>query len=84
MNLQKCSNKYSKARISKNFYKLKIIFSKAQEFDGIKIIRYEESLYYANVENFKYQIFKLSGVNPGEISSLIKIEEQKEKKIVRK
>ena len=32
--------------------------------DGIRIIRYEESLYYANVDNFKYKIIKLSKINP--------------------
>jgi hypothetical protein len=59
------------------------VFEQAQEFENIKIIRYEESLYYANVDNFKYQIIKLSGVNPEDVSRLIKKEEEKEKKIVR-
>ena len=36
----------------------------AKEFDNIKIIRYEESLFYANVENFKYKVIKLTKVNP--------------------
>ena len=38
----------------------------AQEFRNIKIIRYEESIYYINVDNFKYQVMKLSGINPEE------------------
>ena len=50
------------------------VFEQAQEFENIKIIRYEESLYYANVDNFKYQIIKLSGVNPEDVSRLIKKE----------
>ena len=30
----------------------------------MKIIRYEESIYYANVDNFKYKIIKLSQIDP--------------------
>lgn len=41
-----------------------IVSIKAIEIEGIKIIRYESSLFYVNVENFVYKIFKLSGVNP--------------------
>lgn len=37
------------------------------EIDGIKIIRYESSIFYANSENFTYKIKKLSGVSPDEI-----------------
>lgn len=43
-----------------------------QEFTNIKIIRYEESVYYANVENFKYQIMKLVGINPFETLTVMK------------
>lgn len=50
----------------KKFLKL---LKKAQEFPGIKIIRYEESLYYANVDNFKYQMLKLSTINPNFIQT---------------
>jgi len=39
----------------------------AREYKHVKIIRYEESVYYANVDNFKYKVIKLSGVNPKEI-----------------
>jgi hypothetical protein len=52
------------------------LYFKAKEIENIKIIRYEESLYYANVDNFKYQVFKLSGVNPEEINISIKKEEK--------
>ncbi len=41
--------------------------NEAREFPGIKIIRYEESIYYANVDNFKYHILKLSHTNPAEL-----------------
>jgi hypothetical protein len=40
---------------------------KAREFQGIKIIRYESSIFYANVENFTYKVIKLSGVDTNEI-----------------
>jgi MFS superfamily sulfate permease-like transporter len=40
------------------------ICEKAREIERIKIIRFEESIYYANVDNFKYKIIKLSGVDP--------------------
>ena len=36
----------------------------AREYKHIKIIRYEESVYYTNVDNFKYKVIKLSGINP--------------------
>jgi MFS superfamily sulfate permease-like transporter len=39
----------------------------ALEYKNVKIIRYEESVYYANVDNFKYKILKLSGVKPSEV-----------------
>jgi hypothetical protein len=45
---------------------------KAKEIEGIKILRYEESIYFANCENFIYKIIKFSGVNPNEIISKIK------------
>lgn len=35
--------------------------------NGIKIIRYERSVYFANVDNFKYKIMKLSNNNPDEL-----------------
>ena len=44
---------------------------KAREIDGIKIIRYESSIFYANVENFTYNIIKLARVNPIEINEKI-------------
>jgi hypothetical protein len=54
---------------------LYLFYFKVKELENIKIIRYEESLYYANVDNFKYQVFKLSGVNPEKLKQLIKKEE---------
>jgi len=45
--------------------------NEAREFPGIKIIRYEESVYYANVDNFKYHIIKISQTNPNEIANEI-------------
>ena len=46
--------------------------TKAKEIEGIKILRYEESIYFANCENFIYKIIKFAGVNPNEIISKIK------------
>jgi MFS superfamily sulfate permease-like transporter len=44
-----------------------------KEFTNIKIIRYEESIYYANVEHFKNRIMKLVGINPfDEIAEMAK------------
>lgn len=39
----------------------------AKEYRHIKIIRYEESVFYANVDNFKYKVVKLTGINPVEV-----------------
>ena len=30
-------------------------------------MRYEESIYYANVDNFKYRLMKVVGINPFEV-----------------
>lgn len=38
-----------------------------KEFDGIKIIRYEDSIYFANAELFYNHIFKSAGINPSHI-----------------
>jgi MFS superfamily sulfate permease-like transporter len=46
------------------------------ELNGIKIIRYEANIYYANVDNFKYRVAKLSSLNTKEIVALI--DKQKE------
>ena len=43
----------------------------AKEFEGLKIIRYEASVYYANVDNFVYKIFKLSGTDPADLIAKI-------------
>jgi hypothetical protein len=39
----------------------------AREIEGIKIIRFEQSIYYANVENFMYKVIKNSGVDPSNV-----------------
>ena len=47
-------------------------------------MRYESSVFYANVENFSYKITKLSGVNASEISQKInKLKSDHEKLIKR-
>ena len=46
------------------------------EIEGIKIIRFEASLYYANVENFNYKVTKLASVKLDEILPAIKKAEQ--------
>jgi hypothetical protein len=46
--------------------------NKAVEIEGIKIIRYESSIFYANVDNFVYRIFKLSGLNPNDVIEAMK------------
>ena len=56
-------------------YKIIIYFLKAKEFAEIKIIRYEESVYYANVDNFKYRIIKLVGIDPA--TEIIRINKEK-------
>jgi hypothetical protein len=48
----------------------------------MKIIRYEESVYYANVENFKYKIMKMCGINPDLIIAKLKKEQERDKKNV--
>lgn len=53
-------------------------WKKAKEFRGIRIIRYEESVYYVNVDNFKYKVLKLSKINPDEIKSRINSETKQE------
>ena len=42
------------AELNKELVKVGTSFK--EELNGIKIIRYEESVYFANVENFKYKI----------------------------
>ncbi|CAF0955390.1 unnamed protein product [Brachionus calyciflorus] len=56
----------------------------AKEFEAIKIIRYEESIYYANVDNFKYKIIKLSGVNPANVLKSIKKQKDIQEKLAKK
>lgn len=46
----------------------------------MRIIRYEESVYYANVDNFKYKVLKLSKINPEQIKESIQREVNDEMK----
>ena len=79
--MRRCNYKIYNIIVS--FYILiEINLKKAKEIEGIKILRYEESVYFANAENFIYKIIKLSGVNPSEINSKIKKKRsQNEKKL---
>jgi len=57
-----------------NIFECVATCKEAKEYKHIKIIRYEESVFYANVDNFKYKVIKLSGINPREILSKIEKE----------
>lgn len=59
-------------------------FTNAKEINGLKIIRYEANIYYANVENFVYQIVKLSTINPAEQIALIQKYQTKSDKLIEK
>lgn len=61
-----------------SFYECIDVCKNAKEFRGIRIIRYEESVYYVNVDNFKYKVLKLSKINPDEIKSRINSETKQE------
>ncbi len=50
----------------------------------MKILRFEESIYYANVDNFKYKVLKLSKTNPAEILNRIKKDREAEQKLAKK
>ncbi len=52
--------------------------TKAEEIPGIKILRFEESVFYANVDNFKYKVIKFSDVKINDI--LVKIKKVKAEK----
>ena len=51
------------------------ICREAKELPEIRILRFEESIYYANVDNFKYKVIKHSQIDVNE--TLKKIHEQK-------
>ncbi|XP_064607469.1 prestin-like [Liolophura sinensis] len=40
------------------------VYKAAQEIPGIKIFRFESSLYYANIDRFRDRLYELSSVNP--------------------
>ena len=69
-------NKLEKIKCKSKF------FHKAKEFENIRIVRYESSVYYANVENFIYKIIKLSRVDPADITAKIHKERKKHEKLV--
>lgn len=56
----------------------------ATEIDMIKIIRYESNIYYANVENFIYQVIKLSKINLRDLISLIEDKNEKADKLIKR
>jgi len=56
----------------------------AQEYKHIKIVRYEESVFYANVDNFKYKVQKLVDIKPREIMAQIDKECDNEYKKIEK
>ena len=60
------------------------VCEEAQEFEGIKIIRYESSVFYANVENFTYKIEKLSGIDKHEIMNKINKRKIEHNKLIKK
>lgn len=57
-----------------------MLLKKAEELDGIKIIRYERSVYFANVDNFKYKIMKLSSCHTKDYLDKINAQIKKIKK----
>ena len=59
----------------------KIRIKKVRGISQIKVVRYEESIYYANAENFKNRLVKSIGINPFEIIIQRKQNELKMKKV---
>lgn len=55
---------------------------KAEQIPGIKILRFEESVFYANVDNFKYKVIKFSDVKINDILAKIKKERAEQAKLV--
>ena len=49
---------------STDIYKDIKTYAEAKEIPGIKIVRFESFLFFANMEFFKRRICKLSGINP--------------------
>jgi len=59
-------------------------YKEANELNGLKIIRYEANVYYANVEDFAYKIMKLSTLRPNEVIALINAKKKKLDNLKRK
>jgi hypothetical protein len=56
----------------------------AREIEGIKIIRYEQSIYYANVDNFLYKVVKNASVDPSLVAAQIKKIKSSHDKLMKK
>ncbi len=44
-----------------------VVVLQADEISGIKIFRYDASLYYANKDNFEDNIFSKTGIDPNKL-----------------
>jgi hypothetical protein len=44
----------------------------AREIEGIRIIRFEQSIFYANVDHFLYKVIKNLGFDPYNVLNRIK------------
>ncbi|XP_052823905.1 sulfate transporter isoform X3 [Octopus bimaculoides] len=47
------------------------VYPSAVQINGIKIFRFEASLYFANAENFKHHIYEMTNVNPRKLKTKI-------------
>ena len=69
-----------KNKINLIFKKKKKTNLKAKEFDGIKIIRLNESLYSSNVAYFKKKIYECTNTKPQEyLAKKLKIERKRKR-----
>ena len=57
-------------RIKVFFKALILFFLKAQEINGVKIFRFEGSLYFASCDKFREKTYLRTGVNPRELIRL--------------
>lgn len=58
------------------------VYRSASEIPGIKIFRFDSSLYFANCENFRSRLYELTGVNPRKLKKKQQKAEKKKKKMV--
>ncbi|XP_036358676.1 sulfate transporter isoform X1 [Octopus sinensis] len=47
------------------------VYPSAVQINGVKIFRFEASLYFANAENFKHRIYEMTAVNPRKLKTKI-------------